>query len=98
VKASHSNKDAATHRTKITHCVNVARPEKRLTTVLASHEMRLGNPLTSHSRNHSSGLSVLGHRNMMLDHPDKLTINDSRFILIALLTVQPGGTRHRRCH
>src|SRR5258708_19993022 len=80
-----------------TRCVNVPRPEKRLATAPTSHEMRPDTAPISHSRNHSSGLSVLGHRNMMLES-DNLTINHSRVILTALLRVQPGpgGTRHRR--
>ena len=50
-----------------------SRPEQRSVKALTSHLKRLATAPISHSRNHSSGLSVSGHRNMMLES-DKLTI------------------------
>jgi hypothetical protein len=84
VKASHSNNDAATKRLMTIHCVNVPRPEKRSAKAPTSHLKRLATAPISHSRNHSSGLSVRGHRNMVLES-DLLTRNRSHIVLIAAI-------------
>jgi hypothetical protein len=66
------------------HCVNVPRPEKRSAKAPTSHLKRLATAPISHSRNHSSGLSVRGHRNMVLES-DLLTRNRSHIVLIAAI-------------
>jgi hypothetical protein len=81
VKASNSNNDAATKRLMTIHCVNIPRPEKSSAKAPTSHLKRVAAAPISHSRNHSSGLSVCGHRNMMLES-DLLTSNRSHIVLI----------------